>query len=322
MINLNIAVDSGKHSTEFAFQKGKNFIVGTSFPTYIYEDNSDDSFKSGKIVKFEEKSFRVGQQYQQYHDEKDTKLSETHFICVYTAICDAIEQCNYPTDHQINVNLAINVPLSEYRNVSIRSEYKDNYENKNINIEVENKYYSFKIVNVMPYCESQGTLFRESQLYSHLDDIYIIDIGGRNDTHMRYKNGVPVGDYCTIGENGIIAPLNKIASELSTIYHQPFTSDDVERIAKNPEKYDMKKLSRFFDIFNSHMIPLVDKIYAKFVSTKINVLVTKLVFSGGGADILDPILKKKIITDYIISADPYNDNCLGALRKLVSIYEK
>ena len=112
-----IAIDSGKHSTK-AIMKEEGDLQRVKLRTLVEEvqDFGADIPQNTDLLEFQGKSYLIGEMLDESKmDYRLTKHNLTHQICIYLAIAKMLQKSKRSIAFA-NINLAINIPLSLYKN--------------------------------------------------------------------------------------------------------------------------------------------------------------------------------------------------------------
>ena len=215
MGNVNkiiLSSDIGKFDTKMIGRNLKNDKVKEiCFRTKMYElakgDVDSIEGNSYKVI-FENNEYIVGEQ----GSDKSSDTSKTNFLhklCAYTSITQFIEP---NTKNDIYMVLAC--PLSVLQIQSAKEEYKEFIKsNKEINIEVNGKQYSFIIKEVMIKAEGSGILYLNKDMFID-KDVAVVDLGGLNMGFSFYRNGVCKKEDRFIEELGVNNLVAKVREQL------------------------------------------------------------------------------------------------------------
>ena len=313
MNHIQISIDTGKSNTKFAWfhqnEPHLDNIKLDAFRTVVKQVNPVEVLSTDHLVYFEDSYYDIGGTDERVLESSNTKLSPKHELCVYQAIARVFIQMGLTGEPERSVDLSINVPLHEFK--TIRAEYGNKYFGKSVQISVGNQAVAFAIENVHLAYEGQGAVITNTT--THTGAYYVIDIGGKNDTHILFQNLRPHKEINDITNNGVLGMLQLVASDLSHEYE--FTMAHVEAILKGhrakPEGFD--------DIFKARAMSLVQKINNQMQKFKLNPLfIDAMIFSGGGSLILKELLEAEFSDFQLIFAhDALFDNAKGALVKMV-----
>ena len=326
---IYVSVDTGKSITKYTWMmRSKNHQNHgfDSFKTNVLETCNCDIAESGRLVKFEGHDYMVGGNEEYFLDNDNMKLSKKHGLCIYTAIAESLMNLNIDLDQIYLIDLSINVPLTDFKNKEVKQKYENKYLSKYITLRMNGQFINFKINKVRCVYEGQGAIIRNT--HTTKGYYYVLDIGGKNDTHILFENFKPVMNKNSMTNNGVLECLQSVASDLSTT-HQ-FEIKDVERILLKlleefkkenkgeGNKFHYPPIPTFKEIFEKHARDLVKRIRNQVQKFKLNPHFVTLIFSGGGSVILEDFLKDEFNEfEFIFAADARFDNCKGALEKVI-----
>jgi len=311
-----ISVDTGKSHTKYAWFEGsvldvKN-IKADSFKSVISEIAPDELTRRETLITYDNKTYDVGGNDGRALESSNSKLSNHHKLCTYVAIAKALLRISENNRSTHIIDLSINIPLAEFK--IKKEEYIQGYKGKVVSIMINNKKIDFMIGNVRASYEAAGAAVRN--IKDGINNAHIIDIGGKNDTHISFENVddqvKPVKDKNGMFNNGVLTLLQTIASDLSTDFD--VTIEDVEKIIagnlSKPENYD-----RVFDQRTTSHVAMIKNQVQKY---KLNPMFTKLILSGGGSLLLRNQLEIAF-SEYkpIFSSDAQFDNVKGALERVI-----
>ena len=197
----------------------------------------------------------------------------------------------------IKTNLTLLLPISEMKE---KTKYIDTLKKKVFEFTVKNSKKSDKkvtIEDVLVLPEGYVSYFVLQDEYK-TSSIIIIDIGGRTTNLVAMINGEP--KLLKTLKIGVIDFYSKIR-ELNS--DKEYNLEDIERLIKEGTiKVTEKQLAEFAnDILNEI------KIYVKIEHYK------HVCFTGGGATVIEKIIKAKLPQNCFILDDPLTSNIRGAL---------
>jgi len=316
---IPIAVDTGMAHTKYCVIKNGQFEAD-AFATIIEEIRATDENSDGIRIEMEGRFYVVGANGVYEQTERDTKLEDKHYLATYTAIAKSLEKLEVLSNQLYRISLSINIPVTEFKNKNIKEQYVQKYLNKQVHLTLnENQVYSFMIAEVTPFFESQGYLLRNLDKYADSPDqikqVYVVDLGGRSDSHAYFRSLKPQSEYCVTGRRSVISMLENIAIDLGGFY----TAKDVEDIARGrlvpkPETFDA--------IFEKYTRAYMQQIKNHMIIKQINLKMTDLVFTGGGSGLLAKQIYEFFASSaktLAISSDGQFDNCKGALKRAVNL---
>jgi len=311
-----ISVDTGKSHTKYAWFKNnkpetKN-IESAKFKSVVNETTFDELTNQDTLITYDSKVYDVGGTDGRTLESTNSKLSEHHKLCTYTAIANALAMAGTSNRETHIVDLSINVPLADFK--TIKDDYIKEYKGKAISVLVNQKKIDFLISNVRASYEGSGAAVRN--IKGGINNAHIIDIGGKNDTHISFESVdrqvKPVRDKNGMFNNGVLTLLQIIASDLSENYD--VTIEDVEKIISG----NLNKLENYDEVFNKRATSHVALIKNQVQKYKLNPMFTKLILTGGGSLLLRNQLEKAF-SEYnpIFSKDAQFDNVKGALERVI-----
>lgn len=308
---INLSVDSGKSHTKMAWYEGndpKENIRSDSFPTMVDEVSEPSGFLTGgTLVEYQGKLYEVGGTNEPSLESDNTKLSELHERCIFTAIAKMLIKLNAKLHQTQYIQLAINVPLHDY--MTIQKDYLDQYKSRHVKLKINSKIVSFVISKVYLNPEGVGVIVRNTTSTS--GSYYVIDVGGKNDTHLLFENFRPVKGKNSMTNNGVLRLLQRIASELSTQYD--FTIKDIEDIALGKKE----KPPLFEEVFEKHANEWAMRIKNQAQKFSLNPHFVKIIISGGGGILLKKQLEMAFKDfEMIFATDARFDNAKGALMRM------
>ena len=307
-----IAVDSGKSNTKYAWfdenKPSKKNISANNFKSVVVEAVLDGVSATDNLLVYRGIAYDVGGADERALESNNSKLTEDHKLFVYTAIAKVLQEMNLGDINETHhIDLSINVPLAEFK--SLKDEYIKEYRGKDVTLELNNQEINFVIENVRLGYEGSGAIIR------NVDDeaaqSHIVDIGGKNDTHILFQGFKPVPGKNHMTNNGVLTLLQQIASDLSESHD--ITINEIEKVIEG----NLPKPMSFDEIFKRRAKQHVVMIKNQVQKYKINPLFTTIIFSGGGSILLKDQLKKAF-EEYTTKfpADAQFDNCKGMLERV------
>lgn len=178
---------------------------------------------------------------------------------------------------------------------------------------LNNHNIKFSISNARCFYEGQGASIRNTETDQGL--YYVIDIGGKNDTHIMLDNFKPVKDKNSMTNNGLLKSLQMVASDLSITGYE-FTIKDVEDMLLGKRQ----RVPQLDEIFSEYATLIVKKIRNQIQKFDPNLYFTTFIFTGGGAVVLEKQIREEFKEEFNITfaTDARYDNCKGALEKVVN----
>ncbi|MCI1592655.1 MULTISPECIES: ParM/StbA family protein [Bacillaceae] len=291
-----IAVDCGKYATK-AILKSKDKHAITVFRTKMQEvEKVGIEVNPGSYeVTYNKKSYLVGDTVNESFSNFDlTKKIDLHKICIYTAIADLLQLTNLQTEN-IKIQLAINIPISAYKDATSKKEYINFIENHGepILFDFNGKTYYLHLKDVVVAFEGVGIIYDEME---QMKGKYtaVVDIGGLNTTYCMFNGINPIFDSMTVSNLGINIMKGKIGKLINERFGVAVTPNDLERILQTGYlshagmiNENSKKLIQ--QIKEQHFREIVE--FAKSRDYTFNNI--SLDFVGGGAYMLCDIIQKE-----------------------------
>lgn len=309
-----IAVDSGKSTTKAIMREGT--IQKVKFQTKVEEiNNLGAELTPGSFsVEFGNKNYLVGNMLDESNmDFNLSKKSNTHRICIYLAIAQLLMRSKQNIVLS-KISLAVNIPISLYKNEKQKTEFSDFIRNngETINIIVNNKPFLFRIDNIHLLPEGIGPIYSNLNLYRG-KRVLIFDVGSLNVNIQEFNNLIPMYDKMLTADLGVNILRSKIADKLSTEYGITVTGEDVEAVYRdrylilNGEKMEESKQT-----VDQMLANHVKEVFNFARSRKVSFSNTEVIFVGGGS----LLLKDYIGAEYsaaVIPPDPQLANVLSFL---------
>lgn len=289
-----IAVDSGKYGTK-AILHHNNTEHYVYFRTKLQEvEKLDIELHPGSFyVKFNQKSYLVGDMVDESFSNYDlTKENDIHKICVYVAITELLKKANLRID-AIDIRLAVNIPISSYKDGDSKKSYIRFMENHNntIMIEVNGATFCFKLQDVIAVFEGTGNIYHDTK-FSISKNTTIIDIGGLNATLCQFSGLSPDFNSMIVSNNGINILRGKIGRAINEKYGVAVTQSDLERIlATGYLMNEGKILSESHDMIERIKRLHFDEIINFAKSRNYTFNNTSIQFCGGGSLLLKSIIE-------------------------------
>ncbi|MCI1589799.1 ParM/StbA family protein [Heyndrickxia oleronia] len=291
-----IAVDCGKYATK-AILKSKDKHAITVFRTKMQEvEKVGIEVNPGSYeVTYNKKSYLVGDTVNESFSNFDlTKKIDLHKICIYTAITDLLRITNLQAEN-VQIHLAINIPISAYKDATSKQEYKNFIENHGelILFYLNGKPYYLYLKDVVIAFEGIGIIYDEMEQRKGKYTA-VVDIGGLNTTYCTFNGINPIFDSMTVSNLGINVLKGKIGKLINERYGIAVTQNDLERVLQNGyfshagKIYDESK-DLIEQMKAQHFREIVE--FAKSRDYTFNNV--SLDFVGGGAYMLCDIIQKE-----------------------------
>lgn len=190
-------------------------------------DIQPNSFK----IDFENKQYLLGDMVSETQSNFDlSKETIVHQLAIYTAICELMlrEKIFF---HNIDLHVAVNVPISVYKSKHAKESFKNFVENsgKTIFFCLNDKVYNFNLTNVTMCFEGVGLTYANTDEYAKKTST-VIDIGGLNTTYCTFDGMHPDFNSMTLSHFGINVLKAKLEQELVQQYNRNISANDLEQI--------------------------------------------------------------------------------------------
>lgn len=310
-----IAVDSGKSVTKGVMREGE-ILQRVKFQTKVEEmnDNGVELTPGSFSVELGGKFYLVGNMLDEHKmDYNLSKRTDTHRISIYLAIAQLLQKSKQNIVLS-KISLAVNIPVSLYKNEQQKIEFSEFIQNKGetISIIVNDKSFLFKIDNIHLFPEGVGPIYSNLNLYRE-KRVLILDIGSLNVNIQEFNRLIPIYDRMLTADLGVNILRNKIADKLSIRYGLTVKEADVEAIYR--DKYlivNGEKLVESKEIIHQIITDHVKDIFNFARSRKVSFSNTEVIFVGGGS----LLLKEHLLQEYpaaVISNDAQISNVLSFL---------
>lgn len=168
-------------------------------------------------------------------DHSDFNLSKAsilHKMSVYVAISHFLNEIDAPQN--IDICLAVNVPITTYKNSLHKEQFKKMIENDNryINMLVNEKAFSFRLTDVTLAFEGMGEIYSQANEYKDKSTI-VIDIGGLNATLCTFRGIQPMINTMIVSDLGLNVLKGKVGNTINEKYGVSVSSDDLEMVLRN-----------------------------------------------------------------------------------------
>lgn len=310
-----IAIDSGKSHTKGVMRT--NSIQRVKFQTKVEEisDIGTDIITPGSYaIQFENKSYLVGNMLDESKmDFNLSKKNDSHRISIYIAIAQLLQKSKQNIVLS-RISLAVNIPISLYKNEKQKNEFANFIQNngETINIIVNNKPFLFRIENILLLPEGIGPIYSDINHYRN-KRVLIFDVGSLNVNIQEYNQLIPSYGSMSTADLGVNILRSKLADALSTRYGLSISEADVEAIYQDKCLIiSGEKMEESTAIIEKHMRNHIKEIFNFARSRKLSFANTEVIFVGGGALLLkDYILEENPAA--VITSDPQMANALSFL---------
>lgn len=201
-----ISIDSGKAYTKGVIRNEEGIIKKILFPTKVAEINGDlgmEISSNSYLVEYDSKTYLIGDMLSEDQSNYDfTKQTNEHLICIYLAITKLLEKTKQP--HTLaRIDLAVNIPLSLYKNEVKKKEFEEFIRNdgKVIGIAINQVPYSFSINSILLLPEAMGPIYQNMNEYRK-NRVLIIDVGSLNTSILEFNKLVPQFDRMVVQHIG------------------------------------------------------------------------------------------------------------------------
>lgn len=264
-----------------------NFAVKTSSGFYVQSKIKKGSSifnESGISVKYKGEEYIVGNG--NYETETVKTKKENLYPLIVTAICKSFKE------DLITTNIAIGLPLNQYKNM--KKELKNNILNnyKNITVEIDGKLKRITINNVVIVPEGIGALYAIPSYYKiDKNNVVVADIGGLTTNIFELEDGSIKNDITL--DIGMLQLYNQLYAEIKKDYVDIKLSydklDDI--LTKGYFLYFGENISA--EKYIKTLTPQIKEVY-NTLKMKYSIESNSVVLLGGGSKHFHPIINKKI----------------------------
>ena len=293
-MNRKIAIDTGKRTTKVVYEAKGNTSLRLSFETAMKENVTMTQDPTNHIVEYKGTKYLVGSQARTFIEMENTKNTQTHKICVLTALALA---CNSGD----TVKVAIGCPLDIFFNEQERLSYRNNMlplGKHTITVDGDRKTIEILSSIVLPEC--YGALYLKEKEFKD-EVINVIDIGGLNLNAAVFKNGVlQEGSIVTLQRGGIVIAEESL-KELRNVT-DPHVKSALENLKAESIEYEiqkgfMKNIPESKDIFAKVRQSTVEDIFNSLRKHDYN-FINQFYFMGGTSYLLKEEIIKKFRSNY------------------------
>lgn len=316
MAKTCIAVDSGKYMTKAVMAVNKDDPSKDkvlSFRTSVSEHTKDIGITSDTAsVEFNGATYDVGVLQAKMTDSSSSKNTETHKICIYTAIARLLGK------DDMNVSIAIGCPLDIFINVSEKEKYIKNMLplNEVIEIKVNGTAIKFKIIEANVYPESAGLIYLNIKDYKD-KIVNVIDIGGLNVNGCQFDKLRPVVTSIftkNLGGNTLVEDLRDYLATTEGVDRSTLWDNELEHWIKNNEIPNFEEGRK---IISDKKLKKANAIFEACKDKQWNLKFSTTVFTGGTSELLKEELKTVFgVTDAAFYKDPVFSNAKGFLKMI------
>ncbi|WP_047979727.1 ParM/StbA family protein [Ornithinibacillus contaminans] len=312
-----IAVDCGKYSTK-AIGKYQGNTYSITFRTKMQQVSrlGVDIQPNSYHVEYYGIEYLIGDMVSEnYSDFSLNKSSRIHQLAIYTAIAQLIQKAK--TTANVNICLAVNVPITTYKDSIQKEKFKEMVEKRRhaIHLMVNGKAFSLELSDVTLAFEGMGEIYAKTDEYKNKNTI-VVDIGGLNTTYCTFKGIQPLINTMVVSDLGINVLKGKIGQVINERYGMTVSSDDLEQVirrgyfASNGEIYE-DSMVIIEEMKLEHLQQIIQ--FAKSRGYTFNM--SNIHFVGGGAITLRRYIKQEFPNALIMESPQYS-NCLSFLKIL------
>ncbi|MGG3691787.1 hypothetical protein [Heyndrickxia ginsengihumi] len=312
-----IACDCGKYQTKaMARYNGNTFM--TTFRTKMMSVSrlGVEIQPNSYLVEYRGEEKLIGDMVSEGHSDYSlSKASSIHQISTYTAISQLLQKANATSN--VNVHLAMNVPISTYKDTVQKEKFKQMIENQGhtIHLLVNGTAHSFELSDVTIAFEGMGEIYAKPDTYKNRQTT-VIDVGGLNTTLCQFKGLQPQVDSMIVSDLGINVLKGKIGKVINERYGLSVSADDLEQVLRYgyfASKGEIYEDSKVFieELKYEHLQQIIQ--FAKSRGYTFNM--SDIHFVGGGSITLRRYIKQEFPHSVILD-NPQYSNCLSFLKIL------
>ncbi|WP_067625409.1 ParM/StbA family protein [Alicyclobacillus acidiphilus] len=298
MTELSLACDSGKSLTKFAFYSNGE-LHKMSFRTLVQEVEhlGVELQPNNYLVEFGGQTFLVGDMNSEEKFDYDlSKRNPIHRTCVLLACGLAIEKAGLASQGIANVRIALNTPISIYKNDKLKRSFEQFIQNDQrvVSLKINNRPAILLRIETVLALPEGTPMFASSSLYRDKRCV-IFDIGSLNVNFCQVDSLRPSLAGSFLSNQGIAMLRAKVAETLTSEYGVTISADDAEVILKrgylsvNGKKLeDSPMLIR--RMLKSHLNEIISFAKSRGITfTNID----EMVFSGGGSIMLKEVIEEE-----------------------------
>lgn len=298
MTELSLACDSGKSLTKFAFYSNGE-LHKMSFRTLVQEVEhlGVELQPNNYLVEFGGQTFLVGDMNSEEKFDYDlSKRNPIHRTCVLLACGLAIEKAGLASQGIANVRIALNTPISIYKNDKLKRSFEQFIQNDQrvVSLKINNRPAILLRIETVLALPEGTPMFASPSLYRDKRCV-IFDIGSLNVNFCQVDSLRPSLAGSFLSNQGIAMLRAKVAETLTSEYGVTISADDAEVILKrgylsvNGKKLeDSPMLIR--RMVKSHLNEIISFAKSRGITfTNID----EMVFSGGGSIMLKEVIEEE-----------------------------
>lgn len=318
MSSFNIAVDSGKFNTKATFE-----VLGIEHTAIIRTSKKAGHHSLEKVdgiheIEINGDKWTIGEEEIQSNNLKQEKSTDAHKIATLTIICKALKAAGVRS--KVNVNLAINIPLSEF----VLEEEKDAIRKLYIQDEVngtdyfmvfDGEEFNFTIKNVLVAYETAGIVAKYRPTFID-KNVVIVDCGGLNVTYLAVENGKVRFDNTDSNLCGSNKLVRDIIKGVEKQHRRTLSEDTVMKALKNEKAVTGAKAEEINAIIKSTFDSYVQKI-VDYLTELVDIDEYEVLMVGGSSPLYREAVSKALGGKTIkLSTNQIFDNVQGVFKGL------
>lgn len=318
MTNLDIfaiACDSGKYNTKAVFEifgGMRTSMIRTAFrpghEALEKEENVHQVEMFGKRITVGDAA--DGLQADNLELEKDTEL---HQYATLTTICKALKQANL---NKAEINLAINIPLTQYTDEKLRKNIENLYLKKDDNgddveyfIIFEGEEYRFTIKNVLVLYETAGIVAKYRTMLKDTNTL-IVDCGGLNVTRLAVIDGKVMLSTASVNDCGSNNLIKSISRDVYSKTGRKLSNGDILKAIKKEKEIIGKNAEKINEIIEFNVNKFIDQIILD-LKQDVDLDSFEILLIGGSSMLYNDLLSRKLNRKLKLSTDAIFDNVNG-----------
>lgn len=309
LMTVSISVDCGRGHIKVASYTERRELRLLSFPNRV-EKGEKERMGNSHLVNYHGIDYRLGEGTSQISTDslELDKLTEDYKLNIYTAVALMLDKLKKPSV-TCSVNLKVNVPLSLYKSETERERYKNFFNEKDVNIRVNGRMYSFRINSVEVFFEGSGFLLTNNlKLDERKEYFTIIDFGSLNLTYAEFDDELsPNVHRCGslfAGSHLVINRLYRLLNDRGYRYE----NYEIHAYLQNRKAVPNKVA----ELINNEVRDYLEKnVFAKLDAID---WYGKIYFTGGSSLLFKKFIEEKMEgKNYEISENAWYDNAVGFL---------
>ena len=304
--SIPMIVDSGKMNT-----KGYSELNGVEY-TAVFRTNvvetTQIAHEEFRVV-CQDKVYSVGDSNHAIDPNhlKTEKNIDMHVISTLKMVTELIDQMGLPRTG-LKIHLGVNMPIKQYLEPKLRVSFENLYKGSH-SIRVNDRQYTFEVIDVEVNAESLGILFLNPKKFAN-KKLVICDNGGLNSSFVQIDNMRPMSGADSL-QTGIHTLCLEIGKKLS---HRGLKNEQIiDILEQNGKTHSDEEIDKVVaDCLAAH----VKSIYTSLDSVS-RALLTDYLFTGGASSIYKKELEK-YFPHIEFSDNGLFDNAKGFYKKLES----